>query len=157
MDLSMPNTVPATKPGEPYVERDYVYDHVPSLIELLPKFRGRPGMEYMQCCVINLRRAQDEGWTEVDNTVIYIIEGPKGDASMKLLARGKVIVGQPHNSGARLCQCDKAVEDLTGVWINPHNHEEISTEPETEVDTLSSATQHIDTRTPPEETAGAQK
>lgn len=124
MDLSMPRTVPQTPPGEPYRAQQYVFDHVPDLRELLPKWRGRPGFTYLQCCVVNLRRAQDEGWVEVDNTVIYTIEGEKGSADMKLLCRGKMTPGQPHDSGARLCLCDLQVEGLTGVWINPHQHEE---------------------------------
>jgi hypothetical protein len=124
MELSMPKTVPETEPGSVYVPRPFTFTHIPDLRELLPKFRGRPGFEYLQCCVANLRRAQDEGWTEVENTVIYTIEGPKGEASMKLLARGKPIPGATHNAGARLCVCDKSVEGLTGVWINPHRHEE---------------------------------
>ena len=128
MDLSLPNTVPPTQPGEPYKARDFVFNHIPDLRELLPKFRGRPGFEYLQCCLINLRRAQDEGWTEVDNTVIYIVQGPKGEANMKLMGRGQPIPGQPHNSGARLCVCDKTVEDLTGLWINPHQHKDEGTD-----------------------------
>ncbi len=124
MDLSMPNTVPQTKPGDVYIPRPFTFTHIPDLRELLPKFRGRPGFEYLQCCVANLRRAQDEGWTEVEGGYIYTIEGPKGGANMKLLARGKPIPGAAYNAGARLCVCDKSVEGLTGVWINPHLHEE---------------------------------
>jgi hypothetical protein len=124
MDLSMPPTVPSTPPGNAYQPRKYVFDHVPDLRELLPKWRGRPGFTYLQCVTSNLRRAQDEGWVEVDNTVIYTIEGPKGSADLKLLCRGSLTPGQPHDSGARLCYCDKAVEQLTGIWVNPHNHTE---------------------------------
>ena len=124
-DLSLPSNVRRTEPGQPYQPpRPFVFNHVPDLRELLPKHRGRPGLEYLQCCVVNMRRAQDEGWVEVDRTVIYTIEGPKGSVDMKLFGRGKLIPGQPHDSGARLCRCDKTVESLTGVWINPHQHPE---------------------------------
>ena len=120
--LTLPSNLSTTDPAPPFKIRNYVFDHIPGLGELLPKHRGRPGFEYLQCCVTNLRRAQDEGWTEVENTMIYVIEGPKGEAHMKLLARGKLIPGQPTDSGARLCLCDTVVQDLTGLWINPQNH-----------------------------------
>lgn len=127
MNLQMPEGL-SRAPGP---VRQWIFDHIPSLKELLPQFRGLPGFEYLQCCVNNLRRAQDEGWYEVEKTVIYTVEGPKGSVDMKLLARGKRIPGQPHDSGARLCLCDKSVEPLTGLWINPHKHEdEDDTEPE---------------------------
>ena len=123
-DLTMPTNVPNSDPASPMPIRNFSFDHIPGLKELLPKHAGRPGFEYLQCTVANLRRAQDEQWTEVENTMIYTIVGPKGEAHMKLLARGKPIPGQSPNSGARLCQCDKTVQELTGVWINPHKHQE---------------------------------
>ena len=125
-DLQMPTSTDRTAPPEMDLSRPWTFDYVPGLQKLLPKQAGRPGLEYMQCCVVNLRRAQDEGWVEVENTVVYDIIGPKGGVSMKLLARGKITPGQPHNAGARLCFCDKSVEMLTGLWVNPNKH----TEPE---------------------------
>ena len=119
MDLQMPAGLART----PGALKRWVFDHIPSLKELLPQYRGLPGFEYMQSCVQNLRRAQDEGWYEVEKTVIYTVEGPKGAVDMKLLARGQRIPGQSHDSGARLCFCDTSVEPLTGLWINPHKHE----------------------------------
>jgi hypothetical protein len=127
--LPLPNTVGTADPAAPFQTRNWVFDHVPSLGELLPKHKGRPGFEYLQCTVGNLRRAQDEGWTEVVNTMVYVIEGPKGEVNLKLLARGRPIPGQPMDSGARLCLCDLTVQDLTGVWINPNKH----IEPELEI------------------------
>jgi hypothetical protein len=141
MDLSMPNTVSDAAPGQLYRPRQFVFDHWPSLGELLPKWQGIPGYTYFQCCVTNLRRAQDEGWVEVDNTVIYTIEGPKGSVDLKLLCRGRRIPGQPHNSGARLCFADKTGEALTGLWINPHQHEEDQSEEILEEKPQVSATQ----------------
>jgi len=122
MDLSMPDKVNRTEPGSIYTPQTYVFDHWPSLRELLPKWRGRPGFIYFQCAVVNLRRAQDEGWVEVDNTVIYTIEGPRGTVDVKLLCRGKLTPGQPHNSGERLCYADITAQELIGVWINPNQH-----------------------------------
>jgi len=123
MNLGLPPQVARTEPGQAYRPQSYVYDHIPALRELLPKHRGIPGFEYLQCSVSNLRRAQDEGWIEVEGTVFYTIEGPKGAADMKLLVRGRRIPGQPYDSGARLCHCDKTIEPLTGLWINPQNHQ----------------------------------
>lgn len=125
-NMPLPTNLSTSDPAPPFQTRNWAFDHVPALGELLPKHKGRPGFEYLQCAVTNLRRAQDEHWSEVENTMIYVIEGPKGEAHMKLLARGKPIPGQSTDSGARLCLCDKTVEELTGVWINPHQH----TEPE---------------------------
>jgi hypothetical protein len=133
MNLAMPGQVAKTTPGQPFKSEEFVFHHVPGIRELLPQFRGLPGFEYLQCCVENLRRAQDEGWREVENTVIYTIEGELGRVDMKLLARGKRIPGQPHDSGARLCICDKTVEEKTGVRINPHLHEAKTDDPETPV------------------------
>ena len=122
-NLNMPASVAAAQPGAPYVgEETYEYDHVPSLKELLPKFRGVPGFQYFQCCVVNLRRAQDEGWTEVVGGIVYRIKGPKGSVDMKLLTRGERTPGAAHNSGARICGCNTLVQELTGVWINPNRH-----------------------------------
>ena len=122
--LPLPTNVDPTNPAVPFQLRNWVFDHVPGIKELLPKHGGRPGFEYAQSCVTNLRRGQDEGWLEVDGGVVYIIAGPRGEAHMKLLARGKLIPGQPSDSGARLCRCDIIVEELTGCWINPHKHDE---------------------------------
>jgi hypothetical protein len=122
--LPLPSTLTPTDPATPFQTRNLVFDHVPGLKELLPKHGGRPGFEYSQSCVVNLRRAQDEGWLEVENTMVYTIAGPRGEANMKLYCRGKLIPGQPTDSGARLCRCDIIVEELTGCWINPHKHDE---------------------------------
>ncbi len=146
MDLQMPEGLNRT----PGAMKRWTFDHIPSIKELLPQFRGLPGFEYLQCCVNNLRRAQDEGWSEVEKTVIYTVEGPKGSVDMKLLARGHRIPGQPHDSGARLCLCDTSVQPLTGLWINPHKHPEgaqplrsslLAEEPQGVPATLSSATE----------------
>jgi hypothetical protein len=146
MDLALPSNLTKTEPGKPFQSQDYIFDHVPGLRELLPQYRGLPGFDYMQCCVQNLRRAQDEGWVEVERTVIYTIEGELGRVDMKLLARGQRMPGQPHDSGARLCVCDKAVETLTGVHINPNRHtaEEVAANVEAE----TNPTPKSDTSTP---------
>ncbi len=129
MDLTLPPKLSTAEPGKVYRPSSFVYDHIPGLKELLPNHKGIPGFEYLQCAVVNLRRAQDEAWVEVDNTVIYTIEGEKGAVDVKLLCRGKRIPGQPYDSGARLCQCDKMVQELTGLWINPQNHKTPEVDP----------------------------
>ena len=138
MNLNMPSNVTKAEPGAIYKPMTYIFDHVPFLKELLVKHRGVPGFQYLQCAVVNLRRAQDEGWLEVDNTVIYTIRGPKGEVDMKLLCRGKRIPGQPYDSGARLCFGDKTAEALTGLWINPENHEDDPEEVEEESEEFGS-------------------
>ena len=146
VDLKMPGQLGRQAPGAPYIPpKPFVFTEIPGLKDLLPEFRGLPGFEYLQCCVINLRRAQDEGWVEVENTFIYTCQGPKGSVDMKLLARGQRIPGTAHNSGARLCLCDRTVEALTGLWINPKQHLDEAPPEDT---TLSSATQNEDPATP---------
>ena len=102
----------------PKDEHDWVFGFIPNLRNLLPKMKGIPGFKYAQICTSNLWKAQDQGWLEVDGTAIYIIRGPKGDATMKLYTMGKRIPGQAHDSGARVCLVDKDVEDVTGLEIN---------------------------------------
>lgn len=102
----------------PKDEHDWVFGFIPNLKNLLPKLRGIPGFKYAQICTSNLWKAQDQGWLEVDGTAIYIIRGPKGDATMKLYTMGKRIPGQAHDSGARVCLVDKDVEAVTGLEIN---------------------------------------
>jgi len=144
MDLQMPQTVRMTEPRPKTPGAGlWIFDHIPSLRELLPKHRGRPGLEYFQCCVTNLRRAQDEGWLEVDNTVIYTVVGPRGQAHMKLMARGRLIPGQSHDSGARLCFCDRTIEPMTGHWINPNRHEKDSIPSPDPVETFPSEPSEI--------------
>ena len=105
----------------PKDEHDWVFGFIPNLRNLLPKMKGIPGFKYAQICTSNLWKAQDQGWLEVDGTAIYIIRGPKGDATMKLYTMGKRIPGQAHDSGARVCLVDKDVEDVTGLEINGEN------------------------------------
>ena len=105
----------------PRDEHDWVFGFIPNLRNLLPKMKGIPGFKYAQICTSNLWKAQDQGWLEVDGTAIYIIRGPKGDATMKLYTMGKRIPGQAHDSGARVCLVDKDVEDVTGLEINGEN------------------------------------
>ena len=116
----------------PKDEHDWVFGFIPNLKNLLPKLRGIPGFKYAQICTSNLWKAQDQGWLEVDGTAIYIIRGPKGDATMKLYTMGKRIPGQAHDSGARVCLVDKEVEDVTGLTIKVDGVEDAAiNEPET--------------------------
>ena len=79
-----------------------VYDHIPRLKELLPKQGGLPGFQYAQVSGDRRRRAQDEGWLQVNDSYTYTIIGPKGSIDMDLFCRGKLIPGQPSNSGKRV-------------------------------------------------------
>lgn len=113
--------------------RPFVFHEIPQLRNLLPEYRGRPGLVYAQITNQNLRRAQDEGWKKVEGTVVYTIVGPKGhEADMELMVRGGLISGQSPDSGARLCVVDKTVEDITGLkipvlWASPDPVEEKTT------------------------------
>jgi hypothetical protein len=97
--------------------RAYTFDHIPILRELLPKQHGRPGLIYAQVHVANLRRAQDQGWREIDGTAAYTIVGPKGHIDMKLMGKGKPIAGIGHASGKRRCVYDLDIEERTGLLV----------------------------------------
>lgn len=130
--LQMPESLRRTDPADT-VPNPYTFDHVPSLRELLPKHRGMPGYQYVQCTVHRLARAQLEKWVQVNGSVFYRIQGPRGYVDMALMVRGKRTPGQPSNSGARLCFCDDLVLELTGNWINPHEHTEPYWTPEAQM------------------------
>ena len=116
MTMELP---PGTGQMEPPEDNhEWVFGFIPGLKHLLPKMRGIPGFSYAQICTTNLWKAQDQDWLEVDGTAIYIIRGPKGDATMKLYTRGKRMPGQPHDAGARVCLVDQEVEKITGLKIN---------------------------------------
>lgn len=99
--------------------RDYIYDHVPTLWELMPKTGGLPGVTYAQVCVQHLRAAQDDGWSKLSGgSKTYTIIGPKGEADMELVAKGDPIPGSDVYSGRRMCVVDKTVAKLTGLAPN---------------------------------------
>ncbi len=121
--LPLPETLGHTDPIELPVQITPVFEWVPNLQELI-SFGGTPGIEYRQICTHNLRRAQEEHFTTVPGTFLYQIVGPKGGADCHLMQRGKAIPGATKQSGARICKVDSKVEELTGLWINPHKHVE---------------------------------
>ncbi len=95
---------------------NYHYTHIPSLQELLPTTGGIPGVQYLQCSLNNLRRAQDDGWGKISGRqMVYTVEGPDGTAHCELYARGKPIPGMSSDSGARRCFLDKDIRKLTGI------------------------------------------
>tara|TARA_Y100000590_G_scaffold413_1_gene607 strand:+ start:5162 stop:5530 length:369 start_codon:yes stop_codon:yes gene_type:complete len=99
---------------------EYIYDHIPTLRELLPSTAGVPGVQYAQISAKNLRRAQDEGWLKISGKQkIYTISGPKGTVDCELYAKGKPIPGQGSQSGARICYVDSEVYKGTG-FKNPN-------------------------------------
>ena len=93
---------------------DFVFQTVPSLLELIPSTGGNPGIIYAQIWVGSMKRAQNEGWKRIQGAKVYTILGPDGRADMELLARGKAILGQDTSSGARRCYIDTEVYKLTG-------------------------------------------
>ena len=93
----------------------YVFDHIPTLHDLLPKTAGIPGVEYAQICTTNAKYAQDEGWGAVEGAKFYSIEGPKGTASMVLACKGTPIRGASPSDGARRCYLDEDIAALTGL------------------------------------------
>ena len=92
----------------------FTYDHVPLLRELLPQLRGVPGFYYLQCSVLNKRRAEAEGWQEVANTVTYSIAGPNGQIDATLYCFGERISGSDYSSGKRDCLVDLDIFEATG-------------------------------------------
>lgn len=99
---------------------------IPRLNHLLPMMKGRPGLEYAQIAVQNMRLAQDGGWIEIDGTFVYTIVGPKGSVDAKLFGRGRVIPGQSHMSGKRKLFCDPTIVEVTGLEANPGDSKELT-------------------------------
>ena len=92
----------------------YVFNYIPTLLELLPKTAGIPGVTYAQICTGNAKQAQDEGWGAVEGAKFYSIEGPKGTASMVLACKGTPIRGASPSDGARECFIDEDIFTLSG-------------------------------------------
>jgi hypothetical protein len=101
-------------------DRPYTFDHIPSLDELIKRpLGGYPGMEYLQVCTQNTRKAEDEGWRRVPGSVAYSIVTSKGVADMVLYQYGTPIRGASHLSGKCVCLVDNEVEALTGLSPAP--------------------------------------
>jgi hypothetical protein len=106
--------------------RPYTYqNHIPQLKKLMPQNGGRPGVTYLQCCIHNLRKAQDmtekEGgpWGFISGgSKVYTIVGPRGAADMQLMCKGEPIPGGDPKSGVCECFVDGDVEELTGLRVN---------------------------------------
>ncbi len=114
------NTIPAAQTA-PKPTGEHVFGFVPKLKHLLPVHRGIPGFRYLQVSKDNTWRAEQEGWLRVDNSVMYVISGPKGDAYMTLYTRGKSIPGQQVSSGRQPEAVDTLVYEITG--FKPENAE----------------------------------
>ena len=95
----------------------YTWDHVPRLHELMTKTAGIPGVEYLQCAVANIRQAQDGGWlrTAGSEQRVFTIIGPDGSIDCELYSRGEPIPGQGPYSGARKCEIDRLIYEVTGL------------------------------------------
>ena len=96
-----------------------IYDHIPTLREMLPSTAGVPGCRYAIVSLANLGRAQREGWLKISGRqLIFGIQGPKGLVECELYAMGRPIRGQDPNGGARKLLVDAQVFEVTG-FIDP--------------------------------------
>ena len=109
------NTVGTTPQLDPHAP--YTYHGVPSLRQLMTRTGGVPGVAYLQCAVANLKRAQNEGWGRIEGRAqrVYTIVGPKGQVDCELYCQGTPIPGQGTDSGARRCEVDLEIYNLTGL------------------------------------------
>ena len=112
--MSTPNLPGVANPEAWTPPEQFTYDHIPRLRELLPQLHGVPGFYYLQCAVINKRRAEAEGWQEVANTVTYTITGPKGSVDVSLYCFGERVSGSDYKSSKRDCLVDLTIESGTG-------------------------------------------
>lgn len=98
----------------------YVYDHVPTLRELLPTNGGVPGIEYIQVVTDNARPAQDAGWLLVDGAKIFSIQNPN-DPDLKvdviLACKGQPVRGASPHEGARVMNLDHDIYRRTKMWL----------------------------------------
>ena len=96
----------------------YVYDHIPTLKELLPEKRGLPGVEYAQVTTDNLWLAQQNDWSKLSGKQkLYTIRGPQGEVHCELYGKGKPIKGQSSKGGKRICWIDKLIKEKTGCGL----------------------------------------
>jgi len=97
------------------------FNHIPNLAELLPNTKGIPGVEYLQCSVTNLMRAQKEGWKQIHDALMYSIVNPADPTKrvdVQLVCKGDPLRSAGRNSGARLCSVDNAIPEATGLSAN---------------------------------------
>jgi hypothetical protein len=97
-----------------------VYDHIPTLNELMPQTGGIPGVTYAQIATHNLSKAQDAGYGKVSGKqLVYTIQGPNGVADCELYATGQPIPGQDTTNGRRKCYVDIDIKRATGHGMEP--------------------------------------
>jgi hypothetical protein len=111
---------PPVWPGKPVVvrvpEATVIFDHIPTLKELLPQFHGIPGFYYLQVAVQGKSIAEREGWAPVADRPTYTIMGPEGSCDMNLYCVGDRVPGVTHQSGKRTCEVDLNIREITGLW-----------------------------------------
>jgi hypothetical protein len=100
-------------------ETDLSFDHVPELTELMPLTGGMTGVEYAQICVENLMTAQNKNLEDVADAFYYQITGPKGKATMRLMAFKDTAPIFPARAGACTCYLDPDIEKHTGLELEP--------------------------------------
>jgi len=115
--MPLPKDMGTIKPAQtsPKPGDEFVFGFIPKLRHLLPVHHGIPGFHYLQVSKDNIWRAEQDGWERVDNSVMYVISGPKGDAYMILYTRGRSIPGQPISSGRQIELVDNDVYEITGL------------------------------------------
>jgi len=91
-------------------------DPIPSL---LPKYGGRPGVEYMLCPIAQLAtvtRDPDVLWSPVDGfQEIWTIQGPGGSIDVQLLAAGIPIEGADQTGNKRRFTVHPDIPKATGL------------------------------------------
>ena len=108
---------------------EYVYDHIPTLKELLPASGGRPGVQYAQVTSERLWLAQKSEFRKVSGAqMMYTIRGPKGEVHCELYGEGRPIKGQGSKSGKRICWLDTLIREKTGL-LRPNEKPPIEVAP----------------------------
>lgn len=114
--------------------------YIPDLNDLMPKNGGLTGVEYAQICVHNLMKAQASGLLDVADTEYYLIIGPNGTVTMRLMAYADTPPVQPQQAGACECYLDPDVEKHTGLEIGDQpnvNNPKLATKSKTAPTTTS--------------------
>jgi hypothetical protein len=99
------------------------YNFIPDLRWLLPKNAGRPGVEYLTVSALNLMEAQNTGYSMIENSRMFTIQGSQGSVDCQLYGRGEPIRGIDSHSGRRVHKVDAFVVNMTG--LRPSRFQEV--------------------------------
>lgn len=98
--------------------RPFIFNFIPKLRPHLLREGGRPGVEYLQVSALNLREAQDRGFSMIDGAKMYTIQGSLGSVDCQLWGRGDPIQGLPGGASVQVCHVDQFILNHTG--LKPH-------------------------------------